>query len=180
MADLVRPLGLAPSAPSPLPPSLDYKVCDYSAPYVTQIAGFAGSEKLEAVFKKTVGAAPNTNNMHQDDDKIVLGLSPLTWLVISNTLKAAEKLDKLDRNLCAVTDLSSAKVFFEIEGNHAAIKLAKGALLDFSLAGFPVDTLCQTSIHHISVILVRTAADRFLVSTMRSFGDDLRSWLEKK
>ena len=145
-----------------------------------QVAGFGGSSNLENEIEKITGGAPASNHFHEGESTLTLGLSPLTWLVLCDDMAVVEKLTKLDRAICAVTDLSSARIFYEIEGDHAALKLAKGALIDFSINAFPVGELRQTVIHHMAVHIIRTRKDCFLISSMRSFGDELRAWLEKK
>lgn len=171
-------MAFAPSANSPVPATLSFEVSDVFAPHIYQISGWPGSKKLGTALKKTCGAAPDIGIVFEKNETYVLGISHATWLVISANNDIEQKLLSIDRNEAAVTDNSGGRVVFKISGAHAAIKLSKGANIDFSVANFAVGTCIQTAIHHMGALIVRTAEDTFLVSTMRSFGEDMKAWLK--
>ncbi|MEO1066366.1 MAG: sarcosine oxidase subunit gamma family protein [Pseudomonadota bacterium] len=177
MADPV----FAPTAPSPIPADLSYDVADVTATYIVRVASWPTDEKTVARSLKSVtGLSGDVGTFSRKSVTTLFALSPATWLITTEESDIANALLALPEDQAATTDVSGGHVFFDVSGDHAHFKLNKGAILDFSVSAFPVGTLKQTAIHHMPTVIARTSDDAFVVSTLRSFGDELQSWLKRR
>lgn len=167
----------APSAPSPIPTDMAYDASGFIPSHLLQVSCWPASlDRLEKKLVKTLGPLPAIGSFTDTGDTRCYATNHATWLIETSNNDVAGKLSKLPARDAAVTDLSGGYVFFKINGPHAGLKLAKGAILDFSPAIFASGTLKQTAIHHIQVLIARQAKDQFLISVSRSFSDELKSW----
>jgi heterotetrameric sarcosine oxidase gamma subunit len=55
--------------------------------------------------------------------------------------------------------------------------MAKAAMLDFSILGFPVGTCAQTNIARTQGLIHRRAAQEFVIYVRASYERYLRAWL---
>jgi sarcosine oxidase, subunit gamma len=69
----------------------------------------------------------------------------------------------------ACVDVSQRHAAFAVAGEHAAAALNTGCPLDLDLEAFPEGRCTRTVFGKASIILWRTAADRFHVEVWRSF-----------
>lgn len=98
-----------------------------------------------------------------------------TYLVIN--VGCGTLQDDLSPGDCAITDLSHSRAAIAIEGPAVAPYLNRDIAIDFSLEACPVGTAVQTSMHHVPVLLLRHAPERFVLYVYRSYARDLAGWL---
>ncbi len=98
-----------------------------------------------------------------------------TYLVVNADRQAQE--DRLAPNICAVTDLSHARAAIAITGPAATPFLNRELAVDFSPEACPDGSAVQTTMHHMPVLLLRHAPDRFVLYVYRSYARDLAGWL---
>lgn len=77
----------------------------------------------------------------------------------------------------AVLDLSDARVVLVLKGDGAAGLLSRAIALDFSDTGFPTGTFAQTSLHHVGVLVERTAQDEFTVMIPTTWASSVTGFL---
>jgi heterotetrameric sarcosine oxidase gamma subunit len=65
----------------------------------------------------------------------------------------------------AVLDLSHARTRIIVEGSGVEDVMARLAPVDFRAASLPAGEFVQTGIHHVGVLIHRTAANRFEIHT---------------
>ncbi|MCR9138133.1 MAG: hypothetical protein NXI27_19195 [Alphaproteobacteria bacterium] len=83
----------------------------------------------------------------------------------------------LSPDACAVTDLSHSRAAIAIVGPAVERFLNCDIAIDFSLEACPVGSAVQTSMHHIPVLLLRHAPERFVLYVYRSYARDLAGWM---
>jgi len=77
----------------------------------------------------------------------------------------------------AVTDLSHSRTCMFIEGVCAAPVLAKGVPLDFHPDYFRVDQFALTGLHHMPVLIHRSAEYRYELYALRTYALSVWEWL---
>jgi|GEM_PF-2763617 len=78
---------------------------------------------------------------------------------------------------CAVTDLSHSRTAIAIEGPAVEPFLNRDVAIDFSIEACPAGSAVQTSMHHVPVLLLRRAPERFVLYVYRSYARDLAGWM---
>lgn len=78
---------------------------------------------------------------------------------------------------CAVTDLSHSRTAIAIEGPAVEPFLNRDIAIDFSTEACPIGSAVQTSMHHVPVLLLRHAPERFVLYVYRSYARDLAGWM---
>ena len=90
---------------------------------------------------------------------------------------AAAVTNDLPPDDCAVTDLSHSRRGIAIEGRAAAAFLNRDVAVDFASGACPPGSVVQTTMHHVPVLLLRHAENRFALYVYRSYAEDLIDWL---
>lgn len=86
--------------------------------------------------------------------------------------------DDLSPEDCAVTDLSHSRTAIAIGGPAVEPFLNRDIAIDFSMEACPVGSAVQTSMHHVPVLLLRHAPERFVLYVYRSYARDLAGWMD--
>lgn len=89
---------------------------------------------------------------------------------------AAEIKKKLGSD-ASVVDQSHGRVFITISGPKSRSLLAKGTPVDLHLDHFKIGQSAQTQMAHVGVHIIRTGADEFTISVLRSFSESLWEWM---
>jgi sarcosine oxidase subunit gamma len=76
-----------------------------------------------------------------------------------------------------VTDVTHGRTILRLEGEAAAELLSRCVALDFDASVFPADSVAQTEIHHIDVLIHRLTPASFEIWAPRSFAESLAEWL---
>ncbi len=110
-------------------------------------------------------------------------LGPDEWLVIMPVSDKA-KFDKLwdkvaNKHVCSIVDISYRNIGFEISGPGAVRLLSAGCPLDLSLGNFAVGRAARTVFESSSIVLIRTADERFYLEVWRSFAPYLRDFFNR-
>jgi heterotetrameric sarcosine oxidase gamma subunit len=91
----------------------------------------------------------------------------------------APRLTDMLEGRAQVVDLGHARVPFRLSGAGARTLLAKGAILDFHAAAFPVGRVAHTSLAHLAALVhLRDATPTFDIWVHRSTVVDFHEWLE--
>jgi sarcosine oxidase subunit gamma len=77
----------------------------------------------------------------------------------------------------AVTDISHGRTILRLEGDAAAAVLSCCVPIDFDAGVFPSDSVAQTAIHHVDVLIHRLTLSSFEIWAPRSFAVSLAEWL---
>ena len=77
----------------------------------------------------------------------------------------------------AITDLSHSRTCMFIEGAGAAPVLAQGVPLDFHPDYFRVDQFALTGLHHMPVLIHRSAEYRYELYALRTYALSVWEWL---
>lgn len=94
------------------------------------------------------------------------------WMIAADASEALARglRGAIDARLGAVVDLSAARVGFHLEGRHARDLIAKLVPVDLDLARFGPGCVFQSgATHHIDVLVVREAAERFTLYAESSY-----------
>jgi len=123
---------------------------------------------LAALLDKTA-AMPDTRRAVLGDGQMLARLTPERFLLISEDDQTAPMAEEDG----SVFDLSHARCCLRISGDGVEHVLAKGAVLDFSVTGFPVGTIAQTMAHHMDLTIIRRSETEFDVLAFRGFAESL-------
>lgn len=77
----------------------------------------------------------------------------------------------------AVSDFSHGRVILRLDGEAAAGLLAKGVAIDLHPDAFAIGRVAQSMIHHIDVLIHRTAETGFELWVLRGFSEALGEWI---
>lgn len=129
---------------------------------ITSVAMFPGQDKAVAKALKPLGLsfpAPNTHAA-KGDARIVWTSRDQAFLigVPAPDFGAA----------AAVTDQSGGWAALSLTGPAAVEALARHVPIDLRLSAFPLGAAARTPLYHMSMVLLRTAPDAFLILCFRS------------
>lgn len=97
-------------------------------------------------------------------------IAPGRYLLVSNNPTLTQDLaEQINAETGVITDLSHARAGIRISGHNAADVLLKGVAIDFDIRKFPVNSVAQTSFHHIGLTLHRTDETTFELFVFRGF-----------
>lgn len=77
-----------------------------------------------------------------------------------------------------ISDQSHGRIRIGFSGLQAADLLARGTAVDLDPSAFPVGHSAVTLFGHVSIQLTRTATDRFELTVLRSYAEDLYETLK--
>lgn len=90
---------------------------------------------------------------------------------------ARDLRDAVVPGIGAVTPLSHSRTCIFIEGSAARSLLAKGIALDLHPDAFRRNQFALTALHHTTVLIHRSGADRYDLYAMRTFALSVWDWL---
>jgi len=173
-------------------------VADHTLTAATPLTGYArtiGSVSLEevagwnlcsaavplgedAAFAKALMDAfgtprPETGKTATVKDGVVrvLGLQPDQVFILFHAPdpdRAADHVNAAMGSAAYVTDQSDSWAILAMEGAGVRSVLARLCMLDLDAEAFPVGAVSRTVVEHLSVIVLREDADRFLLFSPRS------------
>ena len=76
-----------------------------------------------------------------------------------------------------ITDVSQSRRGVHLKGINASLVLNKEIAIDLSNKAMPANTVVQTDIHSIGVILFKFTAEDFLIFSYGSFFKSFYAWL---
>ena len=148
-----------------------------------QVAGFQGHfGAVEAVIAAQCGAsAPATAGpVVQTGDLLLMRTGPeQIWIIGPGETLAAEPALRaaIDPGTGVLTPLSHSRSWLFIEGPQARDVLAKVIAIDLLTDRFAVDQFAMTGLDHTSVLLHRSATDRYEIWVLRTFALTVWDWL---
>lgn len=103
-------------------------------------------------------------------DTSLMAIAPGRYLLVSESPDVTQSLVRqIDADTGVVTDLSHARAGVRISGRNTPDVLLKGVAIDLDIRKFPVNSVAQTSFHHIGVTLHRSAESTFELFVFRGF-----------
>ncbi len=133
---------------------------------LVQIAGWDDFETIVLPELKLLGFndAGDYRTCHRTDGKCLFRTSPDRVLIAAQSeLKLSHSL--IGNEALAVLVLSHSRLRIVVEGAAAEELMARLAPIDFRTCVMPVDSFVQTGIHHVGVLIHRTAEMRFEILT---------------
>lgn len=128
---------------------------------ITSIAMFPGGEKSVSKALKSIGLAfPAPGNWGAK------GAARIVWTGREQAFLLGVAPPVVDG--AALTDQSDGWAGFSLNGPGAEAALARLVALDLRATAFPVGRVARVGLNHMSVILLRTAAESFEVFVFRS------------
>lgn len=123
---------------------------------------------LASTLQLTIPERPGLAAASADDALMVV--APGRYLLISNSPGIAKRLgNEIDAEQGVITDLSHARAGLRLSGPNAVDVLNKGFAIDLDVRKFPVNSVAQTTFHHVGLTLHRTAEDSFELFVFRGF-----------
>ncbi len=112
------------------------------------------------------------------EDTIIACLTPGQFLFISEVEDLFGKLnDLMMPNASTVLDLRHSRIGYRVSGTLAKMVLAKGLAVDTTDANFPDLSAIQTTIDHVSSLVIRRKTDMFDIYVPSSFAQSFAHWL---
>lgn len=100
----------------------------------------------------------------------LMAIAPGRYLLVSDSSDIAQDLsEQINPEIGVITDLSHARAGIRISGSNAADVLLKGVAIDLDIRKFSVNSVAQTSFHHIGLTLHRTDDTTFELFVFRGF-----------
>lgn len=139
---------------------------------VAQVDAWPGREQpvQQALTGKDVDIA--VRQVHQLANGMFARLTPERFFLVSDA-GDLPVLPVLPDDDGSVFDLSHARACLHIAGAPVEQVLAKGAVLDFSVTGFPVGSVAQTMAHHMDLTIIRRSETEFDIYVFRGFAESL-------
>ena len=143
---------------------------------------------IRAIGKNLNMVLPTKANTSTSAEQLTaFWLSPDEWMLISNETvsednNAYQVEDELIKNISkvklgAVTDVSDQFVMLNIKGNKVFDLLATGSPFNFNEFKNKKDSVVQTILLHIDVIIHLTEINEVNLLVRRSFSEHLHSWI---
>jgi len=99
------------------------------------------------------------------------------WLISTDLSLSDAVLAAAPAALGSATELSHSRVRLAVHGAEVPALLARGITVDMDPAAFGVGQFVQTGLHHVGVLLHRTAAASYELYLPRTFAVSLWEWL---
>lgn len=181
MADRLSALAhLAPPSPAAAAGEARVRLSEVRPGSILQVAAWPDTLlTVQAVIAELTGVrAPNLRAAAVETGATVAAVAPGRYLIAAAADGLAARFEAaLPAADGAVTDLSHGRAILRLEGEAAAAVLAKCVALDLDPQEFPPGRVAQTMIHHVDVLLHRTAAEAFELWVLRGFAESLGEWL---
>lgn len=148
------------------------------------LRGNAADEAFTAGVEKALGLALPTApcSSAQNDNVLLMWLSPDEWLIIVEGGKEADTEAALRANLSghfAVSDISGGQTLVRLAGRDSVNVLKKSMGYDTHIDTFTIGKVIGTAFAKTSCHLLRTSETEFLMVVRRSFADYLWLWLQQ-
>lgn len=125
-----------------------------------------------------LSSLPNVGAVLMHNDIFIASLLPGHYMIISDRQNLHFELSKIiTAENAAVIDISHSRRGVHLKGVNASLILNKEIAIDFSNEAMPANTVVQTDIHAIGVILFKFAAEDFLIFSYSSFFKSFYAWL---
>ena len=112
------------------------------------------------------------------NDIYIASLLPGHYMIISDRQNLQSELSKIiTAENAAVIDISHSRRGIHLKGVNASLVLNKEIAIDLSNKVLPANTVVQTDIHSIGVILFKFTAEDFLIFSYGSFFKSFYAWL---
>lgn len=129
---------------------------------ITSIAPFAGQDKAVAKALKSLGLVfPKPNRFSAK------GPATLAWTSRDQAFLIGVPVPA-DLTGAALADQTGGWVSLTLQGPNAAAALMRLVPLDLRAAAFGVGSCVRAPLNHMSMVLLRTGPDAFLILTFRS------------
>ena len=111
-------------------------------------------------------------------ESIIACLTPGRFLLLSEASDIFEKLnDLMMPNASTVLDLSHSRIGYRISGPAVSRVLAKGLAIDTDESMFPALSVTQSTIDHVSVLIICIKPGVFDLYVPSSFAQSIAHWL---
>ncbi len=138
------------------------------------------SENIETIIISylKLSALPKLGAVHIQKNTYIATLSPGHYIIFSEHQDLLSDLSKIiiPEN-AVITDVSQSRRGVHLKGINASLVLNKEIAIDFSNEAMPANTVVQTDIHSIGVILIKLSSEDFLIFSYSSFFESLSRWL---
>jgi sarcosine oxidase subunit gamma len=169
-------------------PVVKTQVAFRELPFVTKInvRGDPSDKKFARAMSDIAGAdlPLQHGGVTRSDRAKILWLGPDEWLIVSDTIAAADFLNQFrayEKGLVlSAVDVSSARTIVALEVPNADWILAKGCGLDLHPRRFPLGSCAQTHLARVSVILERSSSvenSSWQIYVANSFAAYIADWL---
>ena len=135
--------------------------------------------QVESVIADLLGVQiPRLGHAYSDPNVTLAAVAPGRFLIAGAAPDLVPRFEAaLPSADGAVSDLTHGRVVFRLDGPAAAAVLGKGVSLDLDPGAFPAGRVAQTMIHHIDIVLHRSAETLFHLWVLRGFAESLAEWL---
>ena len=125
-----------------------------------------------------LSSLPNVGAVLTHNDIYIASLLPGHYMIISDRQNLQSELSKIiTAENAAVIDISHSRRGVHLKGVNASLVLNKEIAIDLSNKAMPANTVVQTDIHSIGVILIKLSSEDFLIFSYSSFFESLSRWL---
>ena len=125
-----------------------------------------------------LSSLPNVGAVLVHNDIYIASLLPGHYMIISDRQNLQSELSKIiTAENAAVIDISHSRRGVHLKGVNASLVLNKEIAIDLSNKAMPANTVVQTDIHSIGVILIKLSSEDFLIFSYSSFFESLSRWL---
>lgn len=130
-----------------------------------QLAGWSNFDAAVAPVLADLGfdAAGQYGTSVAQNGRRLFRIAPDRILITSDSPLPLPQVPQADE--LAILDLSHSRTCICVEGREAENVMARLAAIDFRASSFPLGGFVQTGIHHIGVLICRSAAQRFDILT---------------
>ncbi|MCE7026620.1 sarcosine oxidase subunit gamma [Jiella avicenniae] len=143
-------------------------------------AALAGRETVDG-FGLSGSINSRTASGEGSGMRTALRLGPDEWMLITAADEVDERCEAISAALSGVAhslvDVSHRDVSFSVEGPGADAVVNSGCPIDLSVKAFPAGSATRTILGKAEIVLQRLAADRFTVTTWRSFAPYVQGFL---
>ena len=135
------------------------------------------------IVKSATGCAfpPAANKFTSAGDRYVVWLGPNEFMIICEAGKDEELANSIDTSLqkehCAVTNITDALSAFHLQGIAVRQVLAKGCSLDLHPKFFAAGDCAQSLLSQASITMLAVSEIDFIVICRTSFASYLHDWL---
>jgi sarcosine oxidase subunit gamma len=151
---------------------------------LVQVAGFSRTAgELEGTLRRVLGGdlPKNIGIVHHAlGDRCIFKTAAAQYWIITREGQAdtARELETaVPAHIGAVTSLSHSRACVSVEGANTPSLLATGIAIDLSPEVFRVDHFALTGVHHMPLLIHRSADVRYELYTMRTFAISCWAWL---
>ena len=142
--------------------------------HIFQIAQYKNSSfDLDKLKIDDLEFPRNTLEVKNNNNVRILWVGPKNWLLILKSKDLISKLDEIDKNNFAITDLSHSRAIIELSGKNSKEVLKKGCPFNFNELN--KNNCLNSTFNGMSIIvdMINDEPDTFRIFALRSFGESL-------